>query len=270
VAWLGEPEARLALAGQTGNPLTAGQEALLVAARASLRARPPGVNQADLIRPLPAELSDYVTQLESNPATQPFFAEGCVPALVDLSRVCAIQPKIFTEHAAQRVAGARADDVRSLAEVTLPLTPPRALAPQYDREQQALITNLANPNLRIVGVFGGPAHDQPGTVNLGFQVRLVASFVKVVSARGRYFLLDGYHRCLGLLQRGVRHCPAFVQEDVPLSTLVRNNMLPFEVFAGDRPPVLPDYWDNAVSSSVWLPVTRRAIVVQATEITVVG
>jgi hypothetical protein len=68
----------------------------------------------------------------------------------------------------------------------------------------------------------------------------------------------------------VRHCPAFVQEDVPLTTLVRNNMLPFEVFAGDRPPVLPDYWDNAVSSAVWLPVTRRAIVVQATEITVVG
>jgi hypothetical protein len=271
VAWMDEPEARFAVAGQTDNPLSAEQEASIVTARASLQARPPGVDQADVIRPLPAGLADHVSQLESNPQAQRYFAEGCAPALVDLSRVCAVQPKIFTQHAAERVADARAGDVRSLAEVTLPLTPPRGLAPQYDRERQALVTNLANPNLRIVGVFAGPAYDQPpGTMNLGFQVRLVQSFVKVVSAQGRYFLFDGYHRCLGLLQRGVRYCPAFVQEDVPLGTLVRSNMLPFEVFAGDRPPVLPDYWDSAVSCAVWLPVTRRAIVVQATEISVVG
>ena len=271
VAWMGEPEARFALAGQTDNPLSAEQEASMVSARATLRARPPGIDQDDLIRALPDGMADHVTQLESNPQAEPYFAEGCVPALVDLSRVCAIQPKIFIEHAAERVADARADDVRSLAEVTLPLTPPRGLAPQYDRERQAFITNLANPNLRIVGVFGGPAYDEPpGTVNLGFQVRLVESFVKVVSAQGRYFLLDGYHRCLGLLQRGVQYCPVFVREDVPLGALVRNNMLPFEAFAGDRPPVLPDYWDSAVSCAVWLPATRRAIVVQATEISVVG
>jgi hypothetical protein len=271
VAWMGEPEARFALAGQTDNPLSAEQEASIVSARASLRARAPGVDQDDLIRALPAGLADHVSQLESSPQAEPYFAEGCVPALVDLSRICAIQPKIFIEHAAERVADVRADDVRSLAEVTLPLTPPRGLAPQYDRERQAFITDLANPNLRIVGAFGGPAYDAPpGTVNLGFQVRLVESFVKVVSAQGRYFLLDGYHRCLGLLRRGVRYCPAFVREDAPLAALVANNVLPFEVVAGDRPAVLPDYWDNAVSCGVWLPATRRAIVVQATEISVVG
>jgi hypothetical protein len=271
VAWMGEPEARFALAGQTDNPLSAGQEAFILSARASLRARPPGINQDDLIRELPACLADHVTRLQSNPQAQPYFADGCVPALVDLSRICVIQPKIFVQHAAERVAGARADDVRSLAEVTLPVAPPRGLVPQYDAERKALITSLANPNLRIVGVFGGPAHDQPpGTVNLGFQVRLVESFVKVVSAQGRYFLHDGYHRCLGLLRRGVRYCPAFVQENVPLGALVRNNMLPFEVFAGKRPPVLPDYWDSAVSCAAWLPATRRAIIVQATEISVAG
>jgi hypothetical protein len=271
VAWMGEPEARFALAGQTDNPLTADQEASLASAYASLRTRRPGTDQDDLIRPLPASMADHVTHLESNPQAKPYFAEGCVPALVDLSRVCAIQPKIFVEHAVLRVADARADDVRSLAEVTLPLTAPRGLAPQYDRERQAFITNLANPNLRIVGAFGGPAYDAPpGTVNLGFQVRLVESFVKVVSAQGRYFLLDGYHRCLGLLRRGVRYCPAFVREDVPLDALVRSNMLPFEVVTGDRAPVLPDYWNGAVSCAVWLPATRRAIVVQATEISVVG
>jgi hypothetical protein len=271
VAWLGEPEARVALAGQTDNPISAEQEAFIVTARASLRARQPGIDQHDLVRELPADLASHVTQLRSNPQAQSYFAKGCVPALVDLSRVCAIQPRIFTEHATERVAGVAPDDLRSLAGVTLPLTPPRGLAPQYDQERQALITNLANPNLRIVGIIGGPAYDQPpGTMNLGFQVRLVESFVQVVSAQGRYFLLDGYHRCLGLLARGVRYCPAFIREDVPLGTLAHSNMLPFEAFAGDRPPVLPDYWDNAVSGAVWLPATRRAIVVQATEISVIG
>jgi hypothetical protein len=271
VAWMGEPEARFALAGQTDNPLSAEQEASILGARASLEARPAGIDQGDLIRALPAGLADHVARLESNPQAEPYFAEGCAPALVDISRVCAIQPKIFTEHAAERVAGARADDVRSLAEVALPLAPPRGLAPQYDRERQTLITSLANPNLRIVGVFGGPADNgPPGTMNLGFQVRLVESFVKVVSAQGRYFLLDGYHRCLGLLRHGVRYCPAFVRENVPLGTLVRTNMLPFEAFAGDRPPVLADYWDDTVSCTAWLLATRRAIVVQATEISIVG
>jgi hypothetical protein len=271
VAWMGEAEARFALAGQTDNPLSAEQEQSIVSTRASLEARAPGIDQDDLVRPLPASMTDYVTRLQASPQAKPYFAEGCVPGLVDLSRVCAVQPKIFTEHAVERVAGVKADEVRSLAEATLPLTAPRGLAPQYDRERQAFITNLANPNLRIVGVFGGPAHDAPpGTVNLGFQVRLVESFVKVVSAQGRYFLLDGYHRCLGLLRRGVRYCPAFVREDAPLGALVRSNMLPFEVVTGDRPPVLPDYWNSAVSCAVWLPATRRAIVVQATEISVVG
>jgi hypothetical protein len=271
VAWMGEPEARFAVAGQTDNPLSADQEASLASARASLKERPPGIDQDDLVRPLPASMADHVAHLESNPQAKPYFTEGCVPAFVDLSRVCAIQPKIFIEHAVERVADVRTDDVRSLAEVTLPLTPPRGLAPQYHRERQAFITDLANPNLRIVGAFGGPAYDAPpGTVNLGFQVRLVESFVKVVSAQGRYFLLDGYHRCLGLLRRGVRYCPAFVREDAPLAALVGHNVLPFEVVAGDRPAVLPDYWDDAVSCGVWLPATRRAIVVQATEISVVG
>jgi hypothetical protein len=271
VAWMGEPEARFALAGQTDDPLSAGQAASIASARASLRARPPGVDQEGLVRPLPASMAGHLTRLEASPQAEPYFAEGCVPALVDLSRVCVVQPKIFIEHAAERVADVSTDDVRSLAEVTLPLTPPRGLAPQYDRERQAFITNLASPNLRIVGIVGGPAHGAPpGTVNLGFQVRLVESFVKVVSAQGRYFLLDGYHRCAGLLRRGVRYCPAFVREDVPLSALVRTNMLSFELVAGARPPLLPDYWDGAVSCAVWLPATRRAIVVQATEISVVG
>jgi hypothetical protein len=271
LAWMSDTEARLLLAGQTAEAVTAQQEALLASARRTLQSRPPGIDQDGLVRPAPAGLRGYLAELESSPHAQPYYDEGCVPALVDLPRVCAYQFKIYTEHSATRVAGAAAGDVRSLAAVTLPLGTPAALIPHYDRQRKAFITNLANPNLRVVGAFSAPAGDAPpGTVNLGFQVRLVASFVKVASMRGRYFLLDGYHRCLGLVRMGVRYAPAFVREDVPLDALARPGMLPFEVFMGDRPPVLPDYWDDGVSCSVRLPATRRAIIVPATEISVTG
>jgi hypothetical protein len=271
LAWMSESAARFALAGQTDGALSAEQEASIGRARRGLQARDAGIDQDDVVRELPDDMRDYVAELQSNPQAQPYFAEGYRPALVDLPRVCAYQPKIFTVHAAERVAGVEPDSVRSLAEITLPLGAPRGLTPHYDRERHAFITNLANPNLRIVGAFSGPADSAPpGTVNLGFQVRLVESFVKVASTQGRYFLLDGYHRCLGLVQRGVRYVPSFVREDVSLSTVIRPNMLPYEVCMGDRPPTLPDYWDSTVSCSIWLPATRRAIVVQATEISVVG
>lgn len=64
--------------------------------------------------------------------------------------------------------------------VTLPLTPPRGLAPQHDRERQAFITNLAGPNLRIVGVF---AEGTASTVPTSEQKALLARTRRLLSAR---------------------------------------------------------------------------------------
>lgn len=272
LAWMSEPQARLTLLG--GRPhavLTAEQEASIASARSALAARPGGIDQNDLIRPMPADMRDYIARLEDNPQSQSYFAEGYTPALVDLTRVCAFQPNVFTDHTAERLAGVDTADLHSMAGITLPLAESPVLTPQYDHHRLTFITDLANDNLQVVGAFGGPdANAPPGTISLGFQVRVIASFVQVTSIQGRYFLRDGYHRCLGLVQHGVRYAPAFVRDDIALADLVPPGMLPFETFMGDKPPVLPDYWDDSVSHAVQLPAARKVIVVQASEISIAG
>jgi hypothetical protein len=46
-------------------------------------------------------------------------------------------------------------------------------------------------------------------------------------------------------------------------------MLPSAVTLGPRPPLLPDYLDDEVSAAVELPETRRLIIVQGLEMSVV-
>jgi hypothetical protein len=271
LAWLNESQARAALAGGSGaGQLTARQEMRLAAARAGLKSRPPGLDQADLIRPLPGEMREYVTRLQADPQAADYFADDFTPGLVDLSRLCVFQPSVHTGQVTERVAGVDTGDVRALAGITLPLAAPAQVIPQFDQERLTFTTNLASQNLHIVGAFGGPAEDDlpPGTVSVGFHLRVITSFVQVASIQGRYFLRDGYHRCLGLIQRGVRYAPALVRRDLPLAELVPPGMLEFEVFMGDRPPVLPDYWDERVSCPVPAAAPRKVIIVRASELSV--
>jgi hypothetical protein len=271
LAWVSESQARAALADGSGaGQLTADQELRLASARAELMSRPAGVDQAELIRPLPAGMRGYVTRLQADPQAADYFADGFTAALVDLSRLCVFQPSVHLEQVAERVAGVNAEDVAALAEVTLPLDAPPRVIPQFDQERLTFTTNLASQNLHVVGAFGGPAEDDlpPGTVSVGFHLRVITSFIQVASIQGRYFLRDGYHRCLGLIQRGVRYAPVLVRRDLPLAELVPPGMLDFEVFMGDRPPVLPDYWDERVSCPVPAAAPRKVIIVRASELSV--
>jgi hypothetical protein len=59
-----------------------------------------------------------------------------------------------------------------------------------------------------------------------------------------------------------------VRPDLPLAELVPPGMLEFEVFMGDRPPVLPDYWDERVSCPVPAAAPRKVILVRASELSV--
>jgi hypothetical protein len=271
LAWMNDSQARAALAGAgSAGQLTAAREMQLAAARAELMSRPAGRDQADLIRPLPGEMREYVTRLEADPQAADYLADGFTPGLVDLSRLCVFQPSVHTDQVAERVAGVDTRDVRALAGITLPLAAPPRVIPQFDQERLTFTTNLASQNLHIIGAFGGPAEDDlpPGTVSVGFHLRVITSFVQVASIQGRYFLSDGYHRCLGLIQRGVRYAPALVRRDLPLAELVPPGMLDFEAFMGDRPPVLPDYWDERVSCPVPAAAPRKVIIVRASELSV--
>jgi hypothetical protein len=174
-----DPEARLIMAaGETDRPLTAVQETWLARGRMAVAARPPGIQQDELIRPLPPEMSGYRARMEKHPESQWYLSKGFTPALVDLRRTCVYQSKIYTEHSGQHVADVDVDDVTAMAEVTMPLGTPPVVAPKFDAERQTFVTDLANHNLRIIGAFGGlaeegraPARDlQPGLPGPGDRV----------------------------------------------------------------------------------------------------
>ncbi|HEY3981735.1 MAG TPA: hypothetical protein VGM79_31070 [Streptosporangiaceae bacterium] len=272
LAWMAsEPAQMILLEGRQQESVTPAMQAELARVRAALQDRTADVDQSGLIRPMPADMHAYVARLEKSPQAQPYFAEGWRPALVDLPRVCAYQPSVFVDHARERVADTRIDDIRSLAELTLPLDAGAPVTFQYDRARQMFITSIANQNLQVVGAFGGIAPGMPpGTVHMGFQVRMITSFLQVGSMQGRYFLRDGYHRGLGLVQCGARYVPALVLEDMLMADLVAPGSLSVESILDPKPPTLSDYWDDAVSVTARLPAPRRIISVAASELSVYG
>jgi hypothetical protein len=271
--WMDDEAARLIMAGgETSRGLTDEQEAWLAAGRAKVRARAPGVDQDGVIRPLPPEMETYLLRMQSHPESQWYLSQGYSLALVDLRRICAHQSKIYTEHSGAHAADVDVDDVQALAAVTMPLDPPPVVAPQYDPENQAFVTDLGNFNLKVVGAFGtlDKTAAVPGTYSLGFQVRVIASFVQVTSIHGRYVIRDGYHRCVGLLRRGARYVPALVKENSALGDLALPGMLAYEAFMGERPPLLTDFLDDGVSCTVRLTAARRVVIVQASEVSLSG
>jgi hypothetical protein len=142
--------------------------------------------------------------------------------------------------------------------------PPRV---QFDVTRQAYTIVSPNKNLKIVGTASGPAPEGPGAIALGFTVMAALSFLDVVTFRGRILLQDGYHRAHGFLRRGITHVPAFtrslsaVEEVLPPGTF-----LPQDSYLGSRPPVLPDYLDDKVASTVRIPAVQKMILIQGIEL----
>jgi hypothetical protein len=237
-----------------------------LAARAAVAARSPGIDQRDVVFELPDCVAAHVDGLRAQPLIAPYFASGWEPRMVDLTRLCAVQPHIHTEDAEQRVAGLEANDLRAIAAISLPKPDHSQIPVQYDAARSTWIFSARNQNLRVVRQFQGQV--QPGTVGFGFVVGVVPSVFQVASFQERYLLRDGYHRAYGLLRRGITHVPAFVRAFATLQELALTPaMLPHEAFLGDRPPVLADYLDDAVTADVELPAFQKMIVIQALELT---
>ena len=117
--------------------------------------------------------------------------------------------------------------------------------------------------------MGGPLPG--GAVGFGFVVAVLPSFLQVARYQGRYLLRDGYHRALGFLKRGITTVPAFVRDFDTFDDLGFNpGMLPQDSYLGQRPPVLVDYLDDAVSAEVMLPATQKMVVIQGLELGFVG
>ena len=123
-----------------------------------------------------------------------------------------------------------------------------------------------NPNLRIIGQCGGPIPEQPGATALGFIVGVMPSFMQVMRFGSRYILRDGYHRALGLLDRGITQVPVFTRTMESIEQVILPGMLPQDAYLGERPPLLRDYRDDAVARDVRLPAIQRMIVIQGNEL----
>jgi hypothetical protein len=218
--------------------------------------------------PAPTDLANHIEQLRQSGTAAAFFDEGWTIEVVDLRRVCAVQPNVFTEEAAQRSAGVDANDVTSIATVTLPIAAPSVLGAAYNAAKQAWVFSSANPNLRIVGQAQGPG---PGAHIFGFAVALSPSFMQVASYNGRYLLRDGYHRAYGLLAGGITHAPVFVKDFERFEDLhLPPGLLPQDAYLGPRPPVLADYLNRDVSANTSILVTQKIVIIQALELATLG
>ena len=182
-----------------------------------------------------------------------------------------VPARLVTDQALARVQAAGEDDIASIAAITLPLTQGDQLPVQYDPIHQAWTVTSANLNLRIAANVG-PLPVSPGGTALGFAVVAGPSFMQVGRYNGRHYLRDGYHRAFGLLSRGITSVPAFVRDITTFEELVADprTMLPQDSYQGQRPPVLTDYLDEAVSAAGQLPVVHKMIIIQALELTPIG
>ena len=264
IGWMAPGVGELMLASnRQGVPLTAGQRDRLERARLAVDARAGGVHQQDLVSPPPAVLDEHVSRLRATPAGEQMFREGYEVALVDLGRVVAFQPHVFTDTSLERTADLDAHDLAAIAELTLPTAHEVTLEAQCDPVKQAWMIISPNPNLRVAGPFNGDVNGLPG---FGFVVAAPAPFVQVVRFEGRYILRDGYHRAFGLLRRGITRVPAFLRDFETVEQLAPPGMLPHAAWLGLRPPLLRDYHDDAVSADLRLPTSRRMIVISALEL----
>jgi len=247
-------------------------------ARRAVAARPEGIDQDGLVRPAPPELAGHICELQASQAAQPYHAEGWRVALVDLTRVVACQPFVVSDQATNRVAAIDPDDLAAVAALTLPTTQGEPVTARFDPLQRAWTVVSANGNLRIVGAAGPPPQPSgeaqvpsAGAV-LGFGILNGVSFMQVACLRDRHFLRDGYHRALGLLDKGITIVPAFVRDITAFEEMFPDPrmLLPQDAYLGSRPPVLPDMLDDTVSASVQVPAVQTVIVISGMQFPLAG
>jgi hypothetical protein len=204
IGWMAEEEAILTLASrrqdQADNDAFRGQAR---AARAAVAARPAGIDQERLLEPPPDDLAAHIAQLEQQPLAAPYLAEGWQVMTVDLARVCSLQQTVRADQASARVAAIDPNDVSQIAAVTLPVgIADEAFPVQFDEERRAWLISGANPNLKVVGHYGGRIQDG-APLSFGFNVAVVPSFgtlasvdsVSAPACSGRTSISALVHRC---------------------------------------------------------------------------
>jgi hypothetical protein len=231
-------------------------------AAAEIATRAVSPDQEDLIQVLPESLHDHVKQLQQFADARRMFEDNWKVALVtDLSRLVSAQPSV-------RVGGAGDDfgpesDLRSIAQVTLPVQrPPAELPAEFDPALQVWKITSKSPNVRITNKYGNEFRE--GFFTFGFVVEVLTSFLSVAQYRGRLILRDGYHRAYRLISSGVLVAPAFVRAYADDDSVFTPKMASEPTWTGDRPPLLGDFTNDVVSRDIWLPSNDTTLYIGAT------
>lgn len=198
--------------------------------------------------------------------------------ITDLNSVLSFQKLVVLEHAVDRANAVVINDPKSLFSFCLPDLANEATVPgALDADQRAITFSSLNPNLRIGGhavieMDAAAAAGQPPTRQkvVGFTINFGAQFIQVAEYNGRWFVRDGYHRCYGLLRRGIHQIPCVFIRARSFPELVPNAeaFLPYEILFGDRPAFLRDFLDDSVSATVARMATRKVIRISAEEFVV--
>jgi len=268
IGWMATADALRLLNGNTADrPPADEQRRAVEAAQRRVAEREAVATATESTSDRPAELEGYITVLRADSAAAQMFASGWDVAMVDLSKVIAFQPQVFTDSAADRMSGIDGSSVDDIARVTLPVQPPASLPIQFDAARKCWHVVSCNPNLQAVAPWEGPVPTPQGLVTLiGFVLSIPTSFVQVAEFDGRHYLRDGYHRAYALISAGVTMVPAFVRRIDTIVELVPPGMLPQAAYRGLTPPFLPNYLDDTVAASAVLPAQQKLVAIQALEL----
>jgi hypothetical protein len=261
IGWMTADEAVAALAGRRTEELERPEHVQRAEeARRAAALRRPVIGLDGVVIEPPAALQAYqATLAEQHPRLATLFEQGLRLALVDLRRVCALQSGVFTD---VEVPDFDPDDLAALAGWTLRPARGGKLDIQFDTRRSAWTLLAPDPNIRVVRHFRTDFEE--GAVGLGFEIRQFGSSLQAVRFRDRYVLVDGYHRAVALLSRGINLAPALVgaiETPDELGQLAVG--LGVDVFLGTRPPLLPDFLDDEVAAAADLPVSTRMLVIEA-------
>jgi hypothetical protein len=232
---------------------------------AAMRRRTVGADGV-VIEPPPALQAYQPTLLEKQPRLVRYFERGLRLALVDLRRVCALQSGVFTD---LDVPDFDLEDVAAFCAFTLRPPPEQALPLQYDSARKAWSILTSDRNVRIVRQFRTEL--EGGALGVGFEIRQFGSALQVLHYRDRFVLVDGYHRAVALLARGISVAPALVGAiDSPEELADLAVGIGLEVVLGNGPPLLPDFLDDEVAAEVKLPAVTRLLIVEAMDVRAFG
>lgn len=276
LAWLKSDEAVSFLLGRAPKPkedvvsyTTAWDEA-----RAALNARP-AYTETQFTKPLPPMLKEVAEQFRRRPeAMQTFQGQDWELRMIDLGNLLGSQKQIHTDSIDSRVEAYSENDPAALFSLLLPEEKADDVLVTVDQASKSFTITAMNPNLSVMAMTSAevPSSQAPGGISkmtkiYGYAVAVKPSYATAVEYRGRMFLRDGYHRCYGLLKKGVRWVPAVVVRAQSYQQLGANTaaFLPEEILFSERPLFLRDYFDDSVTATVWQKTPRKIVRIRAEE-----